>query len=135
MASLQASHLSSATFTTSEPAFSADAIGASVIAAAVAIAAAVIAAATAADTVAAITAAIAAAHATEFAICSFVHGFLGSPCGVVRRRVSLYVLEARPRSSSHRGRASSYAAICGRAAMHGPKCWLLTRRNAAGRRG
>ena len=50
-------------------------------------------------------AAIAAAHfhsryrfraAIEFAICSFVHGFLGSPCGVVRRRVSMYVLEARP---------------------------------------
>ena len=90
-----------------QPAFSADAIGASVIAAAVAIAAAVIAAATAAATAAAIAAAaiiaaaiaaaaIAAAHATEFAICSFVHGFLGSPCGVVRRRVSLYVLEARP---------------------------------------
>ena len=94
-----------------QPACSADAIGTSVVAAAVAIAAVAIAAATAAATAAAIAAAaiiaaaiaaaaIAAAHATEFAICSFVHqtvhGFLGSPCGVVRRRVSLYVLEARP---------------------------------------
>ena len=86
-----------------QPACSADAIGTSVVAAAVAIAAVAIAAATAAAIAAAAiiaaaiaAAAIAAAHATEFAICSFVHGFLGSPCGVVRRRVSLYVLEARP---------------------------------------
>ena len=82
-----------------QPAFSADAIGASAVAAAAAIAAAAIAAAAIATT------AIAAAHfhsryrfraAIEFAICSYVHGFLGSPCGVVRRRVSMYVLEARP---------------------------------------
>ena len=99
-----------------QPAFSADAIGASAVAAAAAIVAAAIAAANAAAIAAAIaaaaiaaaaiaTTAIAAAHfhsryrfraAIEFAICSYVHVFLGSPCGVVRRRVSMYVLEARP---------------------------------------
>ena len=87
-----------------QPAFSADAIGASAVAAAAVIAAAAIAAAAIAAAAIATTA-IAAAHfhsryrfraAIEFAICSYVHVFLGSPCGVVRRRVSMYVLEARP---------------------------------------